>query len=208
MTNTPIALPFDANEMLEGLRLWVETESPTFDASAVNRMMDVAQHDLAALGARVERIPGRMGLGDSVRATMPHPRAGEGGILVLGHLDTVHPVGTLASLPFKREGNLCYGPGIMDMKGGNYVYLEAMRQILAAGIETPLPVTFLFTPDEEIGTPMARRLIEMEAARHQYILVPEPARPDGGAVIGRCTCPLDVVCHGGLEIEYTLSFFS
>ncbi|PXW80627.1 glutamate carboxypeptidase [Ruegeria sp. P4] len=185
MTNTPIALPFDANEILEGLRLWVETESPTFDASAVNRMMDVAQHDLAALGARVERIPGRMGLGDSVRATMPHPRAGEGGILVLGHLDTVHPVGTLASLPFKREGNLCYGPGIMDMKGGNYVYLEAMRQILAADIETPLPVTFLFTPDEEIGTPMARRLIEMEAARHQYILVPEPARPDGGAVIGR-----------------------
>jgi glutamate carboxypeptidase len=73
----------------------------------------------------------------------------------------------------------------MDMKGGNYVYLDALRKLLAAGIETPLPVTVLFTPDEEIGTPSTRALIETEAKRHKYILVPEPARPDGGAVIGR-----------------------
>lgn len=184
MTN-PLDLPFDADEMLAGLKPWIETESPTFDAAAVNRMMDVVQHDLAALGARVERIPGRMGLGDSVRATMPHPKAGEGGILLLGHLDTVHPVGTLKQLPFKREGSICYGPGLMDMKGGNYVFLDALRKLLAAGVETPLPVTVLFTPDEEIGTPSTRELIETEAKRHKYILVPEPARPDGGAVIGR-----------------------
>ncbi|WP_028957839.1 M20/M25/M40 family metallo-hydrolase [Sulfitobacter sp. 20_GPM-1509m] len=184
MTN-PLDLPFDADEMIAGLKPWIETESPTFDAAAVNRMMDVVQHDLAALGARVERIPGRMGLGDSVRATMPHPKAGEGGILLLGHLDTVHPVGTLKQLPFKREGGICYGPGLMDMKGGNYVFLDALRKLLAAGVETPLPVTVLFTPDEEIGTPSTRELIETEAKRHKYILVPEPARPDGGAVIGR-----------------------
>lgn len=184
MTN-PLDLPFDADEMIAGLRPWIETESPTFDAAAVNRMMDVVQHDLAALGARVERIPGRMGLGDSVRATMPHPKAGQGGILLLGHLDTVHPVGTLKQLPFKREGGICYGPGLMDMKGGNYVFLDALRKLLAAGVETPLPVTVLFTPDEEIGTPSTRELIETEAKRHKYILVPEPARPDGGAVIGR-----------------------
>lgn len=184
MTN-PLDLPFDADEMIAGLKPWIETESPTFDAAAVNRMMDVVQHDLAALGARVERIPGRMGLGDSVRATMPHPKAGEGGILLLGHMDTVHPVGTLKQLPFKREGGICYGPGLMDMKGGNYVFLDALRKLLAAGVETPLPVTVLFTPDEEIGTPSTRELIETEAKRHKYILVPEPARPDGGAVIGR-----------------------
>ncbi|TNJ40155.1 M20/M25/M40 family metallo-hydrolase [Phaeobacter sp. B1627] len=184
MTN-PLDLPFDVDEMLDGLRPWIETESPTFDAAAVNRMMDVVQHDLAALGARVERIPGRMGLGDSVRATMPHPKAGEGGILLLGHMDTVHPVGTLAKLPFRRDGGICYGPGLQDMKGGNYVFLDALRKLLAAGIETPLPVTVLFTPDEEIGTPSTRTLIEEEAKRHKYILVPEPARPDGGAVIGR-----------------------
>lgn len=182
---THLDLPFDSAEMLAGLKPWIETESPTFDAAAVNRMMDLVQHELAALGAITERIPGRMGLGDSVRATIPHPRAGEGGILLLGHMDTVHPVGTLASLPFRREGDVCYGPGLMDMKGGNYVYLDALRKLLAAGIETPLPVTVLFTPDEEIGTPSTRDLIETEARRHQYILVPEPARPDGGAVIGR-----------------------
>ena len=184
MTN-PLDLPFDTEEMLAGLRPWIETESPTFDASAVNRMMDVAQHDLAVLGARTTRIPSPMGLGDSLRAEMPHPRAGEGGILLLGHMDTVHPIGTLEKLPFKREGEICYGPGLMDMKGGNYVYLDALRKLLAAGVETPLPVTVLFTPDEEIGTPATRRLIEEEAKRHKYILVPEPARPDGGAVIGR-----------------------
>ncbi|MBL3575870.1 M20/M25/M40 family metallo-hydrolase [Rhodovulum sulfidophilum] len=181
----PLSLPFDTDEMLAGLKPWIETESPTFDAAAVNRMMDLVQHELAALGARVERIPGRMGLGDSVRATMPHPRAGEGGILLLGHMDTVHPIGTLEKLPFRVEGDVCYGPGLMDMKGGNYVYLDALRKLLAAGVETPLPVTVLFTPDEEIGTPSTRELIEAEARRHKFILVPEPARPDGGAVIGR-----------------------
>ena len=184
MTN-PLNLPFDTDEMLAGLRPWIETESPTFDGAAVNRMMDVVQHDLAVLGARIERIPSPMGLGDSLRATLPHPRQGEGGILLLGHMDTVHPVGTLSKLPYKREGDICYGPGLMDMKGGNYVYLDALRKLLAAGVETPLPVTVLFTPDEEIGTPATRALIEAEAKRHKYILVPEPARPDGGAVIGR-----------------------
>ncbi|WP_299817417.1 M20/M25/M40 family metallo-hydrolase [uncultured Jannaschia sp.] len=184
MTN-PLDLPFDTDEMLAGLKPWIETESPTFDAAAVNRMMDLVQHDLATLGARAERIPGRMDLGDSVRAAMPHPRAGQGGILLLGHLDTVHPLGTLDALPFRRDGELCYGPGLMDMKGGNYVYLDALRKLLAAGVETPLPVTVLFTPDEEIGTPSTRELIEAEARRHRYVLVPEPARPDGGAVIGR-----------------------
>ena len=184
MTN-PLDLPFDTDEMLTGLRPWIETESPTFDGAAVNRMMDLVQHELAILGARTERIPSPMGLGDSLRAEMPHPKAGEGGILLLGHMDTVHPIGTLAKLPYKREGEICYGPGLMDMKGGNYVYLDALRKLLAAGVETPLPVTVLFTPDEEIGTPATRRLIEEEAKRHKYILVPEPARPDGGAVIGR-----------------------
>ncbi len=181
----PLDLPFDADTMLEGLRPWIECESPTFDAAAVNRMMDLAQHELAALGARVERIPGRMGYGDSVRAQFPHPDAGAPGVLIMGHMDTVHPVGTLEKLPFKREGDICYGPGIMDMKGGNYACLDAVRQLIRAGAQTPLPVTVLFTPDEEVGTPSTRALIEAEAARNRYVLIPEPARPDGGAVIGR-----------------------
>ena len=181
-----IHLPFDAEEMLEGLKRWAACESPTFDPAAVNRMMDLAARELALLGARVERIPGRMGLGDCVRARFAHPM-GEAapGILVLAHLDTVHPVGTLEKLPIRREGNKCYGPGIFDMKGGTYMAVEAMRQALRAGLATKLPVTFLLTSDEEIGSPSTRDLIEAEAARAKVVLVPEPARPDGGVVTGR-----------------------
>ncbi len=179
-------LPFDTEAILEGLRAWVECESPTFDAAAVNRMMALAARDLALLGARIETIPGRMGFGDCVRARFPHP-AGETtpGILVLAHLDTVHPVGTLAKLPWQREGGLVRGPGIFDMKGGAYLVVETLRQMARAGLATGLPVTYLLTSDEEVGSPSTRDLIEAEAARARYVLVPEPARPDGGVVTGR-----------------------
>lgn len=179
------ALPFDADDMLEGLKTWVACESPTWDAAAVNRMMDLASRDLAVMGAGIERIPGRMGLGDSVRARFPHPTPDAPGILILGHFDTVHPVGTLDKLPIRREGEVCYGPGICDMKGGNYLALEAIRQLARAGVQTKLPVTVMFTPDEEIGTPSVRDLIEAEAARSRAVLVPEPGRPEGGVTSGR-----------------------
>lgn len=181
----PNALPFDAETMVAGLREWVECESPTFDAPAVNRMMDMATRALVLSGGHIERIPGRMGYGDCVRATFPHPTPNVPGILVMGHLDTVHPIGTLNTLSFRREGNRAYGPGILDMKGGNYLALEAIRQLRRANIKTHLPITVLFTSDEEIGSPSTRDLIEAEAARHAYVLVPEPARPDGGVVTGR-----------------------
>ncbi len=177
------ALPFDSDTMLAGLRTWVACESPTFDASAVNRMMDIASRDLVLAGARIERIAGRMGFGDCVRASFPHSTPDVPGILVMGHLDTVHPVGT--PLPYRREGNKAWGPGILDMKGGNYLSLEAIRQVQRAGLRTKLPITVLFTSDEEVGSPSTRDLIEAEASRHKYVLVPEPARPDGGVVTGR-----------------------
>jgi glutamate carboxypeptidase len=179
------ALPFDAETMLQGLRIWVEAESPTWDATAVNRTMDLASRDLVLMGARIERIPGHMGFGDCVRARFPHPRENEAGILILGHMDTVHPVGTLARLRWRLEDGRCFGPGILDMKGGNYLALEAVRQLSRAGVLTPLPVTVLLTSDEEVGSPSTRDLIEAEAARHRYVLVPEPAQPDGGVVSGR-----------------------
>jgi len=181
----PNALPFDSDAMLDGLRVWVECESPTWDAAAVNRMLDIASRDLVVAGARIERIAGRMGFGDCVRATFPHPKADQPGMLVMGHFDTVHPIGTLQKLPFRRDGDRAWGPAICDMKGGNYLALEAIRQLARVGIATKLPVTVLFTSDEEVGSPSTRDLIEAEAARHRYVLVPEPARPDGGVVTGR-----------------------
>lgn len=178
-------LPFDADAMLAGLRTWVECESPTYDAAAVDRMMDLAAYDLASTGAEIERIPGRMGFGGSVRARFPHKDFGKPGILISGHLDTVHPIGTLGQNPWRTEDGLCYGPGIQDMKGGNFVAVEALRQLALAGIDTPLPVTVLFTPDEEVGTPSTRELIEMEARKNKVVLVPEPAKENGGATTGR-----------------------
>ena len=181
----PANLPFDSETMLTGLRAWVECESPTWDASAVNRMLDLAAREMAILGAQVERIAGRQGFGGCVRAKFAHPRQGEPGILIAGHLDTVHPTGTIERLPWRREGNKCFGPGIFDMKGGNYLALEAIRQLARAALTTPLPVTVLFTPDEEVGTPSTRDLIEAEARCNKYVLVPEPGRPNNGVVTGR-----------------------
>ena len=178
------ASSFDSGAMLAGLRPWVECESPTWDAAAVNRMMDLASADLAAMGARLERVPGTMGLGDCVRAHFGAGAADRPGVLVLAHLDTVHPVGTLHSLPFRLEGERCYGPGIFDMKGGTYAALEAIRQLGHAGA-LPEPLTVLLTCDEEIGSPSTRALIEAEAARARAVLVPEPARGNGGVVTGR-----------------------
>ena len=179
-------LPFDEDAIVAALMDWARCESPTWDAAAVGRMMDIAARDLALLGAQIERLPGRMGFGDCIRARLPHAmKQATPGVLVLAHLDTVHPVGTLAHLPVRREGDRIYGPGIYDMKGGTYLAIEALRQIARARLATALPVTILLTPDEEVGTPSVRDLIEAEAARAAFVLVPEPARPDGGVVTGR-----------------------
>ena len=181
----PTHLPFDSETMLAGLRAWVECESPTWDAAAVHRMLDLAAREMAIMGASIERIAGRQGFGGCVRAKFPHPKQREPGILIAGHLDTVHPIGTIEKLKWPRDGNKCYGPGIFDMKGGNYLTLEAIRQLARAAITTPLPITVLFTPDEEVGTPSARDLVEAEARRNKYVLVPEPGRPNNGVVTGR-----------------------
>ena len=178
-------LDFDANAMLNGLQRWVLCESPSYDREAVNRMQDIAAHDLAMMGANVERITPHPHAGDCIRARFTHPKAGAPGILIIGHMDTVHPIGTLAKSPFRRDGNLCFGPGIADMKGGNFLALEAIRKLAAIGAQTPLPITVLFTSDEEIGSPYTRDLIEAEAQRAVAVLVPEPARRDNGVTSGR-----------------------
>ena len=178
-------LDFNDEVMLAGLQRWVICESPSYDPCAVNRMQDLAAHDLAVMGASIERITTHHSVGDCIRARFSHSSPDQPGLLILGHMDTVHPLGTLAHLPVKRDGNLCYGPGICDMKGGNYLALEAIRQLHRIGAETPLPITVLFTSDEEIGSPHTRHLIEAEATRAKAVLIPEPARKGNGVTSGR-----------------------
>ena len=137
--------PLDLDEILAGIRAWIEIESPTDDPDGMARMAARVQADYEAFGVRVERIVGRDGFGDHLLAVddrhcPPEATAGPG-LLILSHIDTVHPIGTLAGpLPFRIEGDRAYGPGAEDMKGGTYLALAALRQIGRAGLKTHLPV--------------------------------------------------------------------
>ena len=82
--------------------------------------------------------------------------APEGGILLMGHLDTVHPMGMLNEMPWREEDGLCHGPGILDMKGGIVIALAAIAALRRAGLTPPLPVTMLLNSDEEVGSPSTR----------------------------------------------------
>jgi glutamate carboxypeptidase len=176
---------FDLEEILAGLERWVGISSPTTDPNGVNRMMDAAQEAMEGIGAAAERHPGRDGFGDAVLARMPWG-AGEPGILVLCHLDTVHAPGNFErDLSYRREGDRAYGPGILDMKGGTFLACHALSKIVDSGATTPLPVTFMFVPDEEVGTPTTRELIEAEAQRNRLVLVPEPAQEGADVITGR-----------------------
>jgi glutamate carboxypeptidase len=170
----------DLGGMIEGIRRWVEHESPTSNTAAVNRMLDLVMAGLDDLPVKVERLTGRDGYADILKI-----RAGDAdapGILVLSHIDTVHPIGTLAgALPFRRDGDRLYGPGLYDMKGGAYLAFDALRAVARAG-SARLPIVYLFTPDEEVGSPISREVIEAEARRARYVLVTEPAR-DGGKIV-------------------------
>jgi len=174
----------DLGRVIDGIRRWVEIESPTRDVPAVNRMIDRVAAGLGGWPVQVERIRGRAGFADTLRVRTS-PADNRPGILILSHVDTVHPIGTLAgALPFRRDGDRVYGPGLYDMKGGAYLAYEAVRQVVIAGTMR-LPIVYLFTPDEEVGSPSTRELIETEGRRARYVLVTEPARDGGKCVTSR-----------------------
>ncbi len=171
----------DDAALIEGISAWAVVESPTQYAAGVNRAMDLVEHEARLSAMETERIPGRDGLGDSV-LLRAGPRSDNPGIVVLSHLDTVHPVGTLERhLPVRVEGDRLYGPGVYDMKGGAWLAFQAFKEVARTGTAR-LPLTFLFTPDEEIGSPTTRALIEDLGRRAAYVLVTEPGR-DGGKVV-------------------------
>ena len=174
----------DTEDLLGGINRWAAIESKTDDRAGIARMMATAEADFRAAGLVTETIPGRGGFGDHLAARSPWGGDGEG-ILVLCHLDTVHPAGTLAANPLRTEGDRAYGPGIYDMKGGVWIALSAIRSIADAGEETPLPVRFLVVSEEEVGSPTSQPHIVAAAERAKYVLVTEPARDGGCCVTGR-----------------------
>ena len=175
----------DADEVLAGIVEWVSIESPSHDAKSVNKVVDHVERQFTDLGLTMERTPGRDGFGDILEAKTPRDwSVGDGkGILVLAHLDTVHPIGMIEKeLKVRREGDSVFGPGIYDMKAGGYMAYYALRHLIRQGKRPRLPVTFLFIPEEEVGSPTSRARIEEAARGHKYALVMEPGR-DGDKVV-------------------------
>jgi glutamate carboxypeptidase len=173
--------PFDTDVILDGIRRWVEIETPTDVPDQVNKLADLVADGYRGLPATIERIAGHSGCGDHlvVRSSWGQQQPG---ILVLSHLDTVHPIGFIERLPFHVKGDSAFGPGIYDMKGGAYLALHAFRELCASGEQPALGITHLYVSDEEIGSPTSRALIEAEGRKARYVLVTEPAR-DGGKIV-------------------------
>ncbi|AYD01568.1 M20 family metallopeptidase [Neorhizobium sp. NCHU2750] len=197
MTISVSAEDIDDKAILEELVRWVEIETPSHDAAAVNRLADHVEQLAKAASLDVERLPGTLGLGDILAVRSPRAEgSNEKTVLVLAHLDTVHANGVIAKqLPLKRDGDRLYGPGIYDMKSGALLALEALKIAVAKG--SRMPIDLVFVPDEEIGSISSRAFMEKLAASAGYSLVVEPARDGGKIVIARKGVAMyDIVIRG------------
>jgi glutamate carboxypeptidase len=163
------------DEMLDSLRRMVEMESPTTDKARVDRLGEWLASRFEDCEGTVDRIP-QTGAGDHWLITWG---SGDGGTLLLHHIDTVHAVGTIGESPWRIENNRAYGPGALDMKGGIAVTLGAVRGLQAQGVALSSPIRCLLSSDEETGSRTSRQLIEDLARRHQWVLCLEPALPHG-----------------------------
>jgi glutamate carboxypeptidase len=161
-------------DMLTLLKQLVETESPSHDKAAVDRVGSLVAHECRRLGAILTVHP-QTATGDLIEARWGE---GPGNILLLSHMDTVFPVGTLAKMPFFEKEGKVYGPGTSDMKGGIVVALTAIAGACGPG-RLRRPITALFTSDEEIGSQTSRLLIEKLARASTLVLVLEPGLPHG-----------------------------
>jgi glutamate carboxypeptidase len=169
--------------MVESLRLLVEHESPSLDKAALDGLALKIAGRFETLGGMAVLVPNAIG-GEHVLARFGQ----ENGLkpaVVIGHYDTVWPIGTLATMPFRVEGNRAYGPGIFDMKASIVVVEAAIGAINRLGLALPRPVVVLFTSDEEIGSHHSRELLEAEAMASDYALVVEPPLANGGLKTAR-----------------------
>jgi glutamate carboxypeptidase len=193
--------------LLDFIEALVAIESPSDDAAAVNRCAGELSSWLQAIGGSVTRVRSATA-GDHVRASFG---GGSRQVLLLGHLDTVWPIGQLATMPIKREGGRLYGPGVFDMKAGVALGALATRAVLERGGLDGCGVTMLWTADEEIGSATSRALIAAEASKSQAVLVLEPSLPGGGLKTSRKgvgqfeLVVRGVPAHAGLEPEKGIS---
>jgi glutamate carboxypeptidase len=161
------------SEITALIRKLVECESPSDDAAAVNRFVELVA-DTVAPFAHVKRFAAR-GFGKHLTAEVKLPgRKKSGQILVLGHSDTVWPMGTLRSMPFREENGRLWGPGVLDMKAGIAFFVFAVRALRELDIAVGSKVLLQLNSDEEVGSESSRPLTEKNAARSKAVLVLEP----------------------------------
>jgi glutamate carboxypeptidase len=182
MTTLPISLFQEITPSIESLiQELVEIESPSTEKSAVDQIGARIIREVKDLNGEIQIFEQEKN-GNNIRARWG---GGEGGILLLAHMDTVFDLGTLAVNPFQnREGHLT-GPGVFDMKSSIALLLGALRLFQQQGIWPARPITALFTSDEETGSLTSRELIEAEARQAALVLTLEPALTSGALKTAR-----------------------
>jgi len=160
-------------EIISLIRRFVECESPSDDPAAVNRFVDLVADTLTPV-AKIRTHPAR-DFGRQLVAEFDLPgRKKTGRILALGHSDTVWPMGTLASMPFRESDGRLWGPGVLDMKSGIVFFIFAMRALRELDRPVPSRVLLQLNSDEEVGSVSSRALTEKNAKDSKAALVLEP----------------------------------
>jgi glutamate carboxypeptidase len=198
--------------LLETVDALVSLESPTTDKAAVDRCGAELRRRLESIGGRVSSLP-RSDRGDHLLAEFPSTEnaaasLGAGAskqILLLGHFDTVWPVGQLSRMPLHAADGRLHGPGVFDMKAGIAIAMLATRALLETGAAVSHRIVMLWTTDEEVGSGTSRAAIEDEARRSAAVLVLEPSLPGGAVKTARKGCGgyqlvvRGVSAHAGIE---------
>ena len=163
-------------EAIAMIRAFVECESPSDDAAAVNRFVDLLAASVQDI-ARVKTYARGKKYGKHLRIEFLLPgKKKDGQILAVGHSDTVWPVGTLRTMPFRRSGGRLWGPGVFDMKAGLVFFIFAMRALRERDVPVARRVILQVNSDEEIGSPSSRALTESAARASKAVLVLEPSQ--------------------------------
>jgi glutamate carboxypeptidase len=200
----------DVSWLIETAEALVRLESPSGDAVAINRCAAELERRLKELGGTVQCMPGGPA-GDHLRAEFG---SGPRRVLLLGHIDTVWPAGTIIDRPFRAEGGRLYGPGVFDMKAGLALAMLAVKALNESPGGAPGRIALLVTADEETGSTSSRPIIEADAKASDAVLVLEPALPGGALKTSRKGCGEFVLrvsglaAHAGIEPERGASAIS
>lgn len=194
------------DQIVETIRRLVEIESPSDNKQAVDRCSAFAAEEFAALGGRAQ-FHRATEVGNHLQVDFPGETQ-QKPVLLLGHYDTVYPLGTLTSMPCRVGNGRLWGPGVLDMKSGIALMIHALQALQTWHGQLPRPVTVLLVSDEEIGSNSSRHLTESLAKQSSAVLVLEPSYGPKGAVktarkgVGEYSLKVTgVASHSGLDFE-------